>query len=68
MPGASSAPLDALPLERSGDIRDFVSIQDGRHNLKAAGDVIWWFDQGCTGWRSEAAVDKTRSQCIGVSP
>ncbi len=47
VPSASTAPLDSL-LERGGDIRDVVLIQDGRHNLEAAGDVTWRFDQGCT--------------------
>jgi hypothetical protein len=40
MSSASTAPLEPLSFERSGDIRDVVLIQDCRHNLEAAGGAI----------------------------
>jgi hypothetical protein len=38
MPRAGTAPLESLLLERSSNVDNFVSIQDGRHNLEAVGE------------------------------
>jgi hypothetical protein len=40
MPSASTTPLERFTVERIGDHGNLRSIQDGRHNLEATGDVI----------------------------
>ena len=68
MPCAGTAPLESFLFERRGDIRGFVSIQNGGHDFEAVGDVIWPFDQRCIRLAIEGTVDTSCSQCIGVSP
>jgi hypothetical protein len=50
MPGGSTTPLGRFMVERISDHGNLRSIQDSRHNLDAAGDVIrlfhQWLDSG----------------------
>ena len=67
MPSASRTPLERFTVERISDHGDLRSIQDSRHNLEAAGDVIRLFHRGWTRARSNHGLGTICSQCIGGS-